>query len=283
MLPTINTMARDLVAKVAKNGRCEFVHDVSEAMPVTVFMSIMGIPLELMAPLRERILVVLVEGDPIRREEIFNEIEDMLNPVIKSKMENPQDDVISRMMEADIFGRKPNFKEMQDYVVFLATAGLDTVTNAMSFTIRHLATDLELQERVRADPKLIVDMTEEMLRRYAVSSISRTVTRDVEFRGVSMKKGDRVHLLLPAANLDENVYEDPGEIVLGRTEPPVTFGTGVHRCLGSHLARLELRTVIEEVLKQWPTFTLDPNDPTTESAGLVYSVDRLPLVWTPKE
>ena len=107
MLPMIHTMAHDLVAKVAPTGHCEFVHDVSEAMPVTVFMSIMGIPLEMMAPLRERILTVLEEGDPVRREVIFNEIEEMLNPVLHNKMANPQDDVISRMFDSEVFGRKP--------------------------------------------------------------------------------------------------------------------------------------------------------------------------------
>jgi cytochrome P450 len=276
-------MAADLVGNVASQGHCEFIGDVSEAMPVTVFMTIMGIPIELMVPLRVKILAVLVEGEPKRREVIFDEIEEMLNPVIHARMQKREGDVISRMLDAEIDGRKPTLKEMQSYVVFLATAGLDTVTNAMSFTVRHLAVHTDLQEQVRQNLSQIPDLTEEMLRRYAVSSISRVVTRDTDFRGVPLKKGERVHLLLPAANLDAQVYDNPAEVILGRSAPPVTFGTGVHRCLGSHLARLELRTLVEEVLRQWPTFTLDPDDASTESAGMVYSVDRLPLVWTPKD
>ena len=120
-----------------------------------------------------------------------------------------------------------------------------------------------------------------MLRRYAVSSVLRYVTEDTEFRGVRMRKGERVHVLLPAGNLDAHVYAKPEQVQIGREEPAITFGTGVHRCLGSHLARLEMRILFEDVVKHWPLFGLDPEDAPTESAGMVYSVDRLPLKWSP--
>ncbi len=112
-------------------------------------------------------------------------------------------------------------------------------------------------------------------------SLLRFVTHDTEFRGVRLGKGERMHILLPAGNLDPQVYANPEQIELGRDEPITTFGVGVHRCLGSHLARLELRTLFEEMLSDWPEFGLDPADLSVESAGIVYSVDRLPLVWTP--
>jgi cytochrome P450 len=137
-----------------------------------------------------------------------------------------------------------------------------------------------LPRQVREDPALIPDLIEEMLRRYAVSSVLRYVTRDTEFRGVAMKQGERLHLLIPAGNLDHTAYDDPEQVLLGRREPAITFGTGVHRCLGSHLARLELRLLFEDVLKNWPAFALDPNDPPTESGGMTYSVDHLPLRWS---
>jgi cytochrome P450 len=151
----------------------------------------------------------------------------------------------------------------------------------MSFAARHLATDPGLQDRVRSDPSLIPDFIEEMLRRYSVSSVLRYVTKDSEFRGVQLRKGERVHVLVPAGNLDADVYPEPARVEIGREEPAITFGTGVHRCLGSHLARLELRMLFEDMLRNWPSFGLDPAEPPTESAGMVYSVDRLPLRWTP--
>ncbi len=137
----------------------------------------------------------------------------------------------------------------------------------------------DILSRVRADPALIPDFVEEMLRRYGISSLLRFVTQDAEFRGVKLTKGERMHVLLHAGNLDVQAYPEPDRMKLGREEPFTTFGIGVHRDLGSHLARIDLRALFEDMQGNWPTFGLDPDDPSTESAGIVYSVDRLPPVW----
>jgi cytochrome P450 len=184
-------------------------------------------------------------------------------------------------MDSDLDGRRPTIDEITSFVLFLTTAGLDTVTNAMSFSARHLAIDPALQEKVRADASLIPNFIEEMLRRYAVSSVLRYVTKDTEFRGVQLRQGERLHVLVPAGNLDAQAYADPAHVDIDREEPAITFGTGVHRCLGSHLARLEMRMLFEDMLQNWPSFGLDPTDPPVESAGIVYSVDHLPLRWKP--
>jgi cytochrome P450 len=279
MLPMIRALTSGITGDLAPKGGCEFVGDVSEVIPVTVFMTVMGIPLDLRLPLRRQVTAAMFAGDPESRDAIFSEMEASLVPLIEARMAKREDDLISRMIDADLGGRTPTVAEIQSYVVFLTTAGLDTVTNAMSFTARHLATHPELQQQVRQDLTLIPDLIDEMLRRYAVSSVLRYATRDTEIRGVSIKQGERLHLLIPAGNLDATAYDDPERVVLGRREPAITFGTGVHRCLGSHLARLELRLLFEDVLKNWPQFSLDLNDPPTESGGMTYSVDHLPLRW----
>jgi cytochrome P450 len=279
MLPMIRALTSGITRALAPNGGCEFVADVSEVIPVTVFMTVMGIPLELRLPLRRQVTAAMFAGDPESRDIIFGEMEASLVPLIEARMAKREDDLISRMIDADLGDRTPTVAEIQSYVVFLTTAGLDTVTNAMSFTARHLAMHPGLQQQVRQDPALIPDLIEEMLRRYAVSSVLRYATRDTEIRGVSIRQGERLHLLIPAGNLDATAYDDPEQVVLGRREPAITFGTGVHRCLGSHLARLELRLLFEDVLGNWPQFTLDPNDPPVESGGMTYSVDHLPLRW----
>jgi cytochrome P450 len=280
MLPTIRGLTSGITSRLAGAGKCEFVADVAEIIPVTVFMKLMGIPLDLMAPLRKLIVASFIEGHPNARDDIFDEIGEIVDSVIIARMETREEDVISRMIDSDLGGRRPTIEEIQSYVTFLTTAGLDTVTNAMAFTARHLAGDPELQQQVRNSPALIPDLIEEMLRRYAVSSTARYVTQDKEFRGVPLRKGQRVHVLVPAGNLDHDVYREPERVVLGRDEPVMTFGAGIHRCLGSHLARLELRLLYEDVLRNWPLFWLDLEDPPTESAGIVYSVSRLPLRWS---
>jgi len=194
-------------------------------------------------------------------------------------MADPRDDILSRIATADLGGRRPTFDEIQRYLLLLANAGLDTVVNAMSFATWHLARDQALQDRLRADPALIPDAIEEFFRRYAVSSIGRRVTRDIEFRGVPLRAGDRFILLLPAASLDGAAYPQPGDVQLKRETPAISFGAGVHRCLGSHLARLELRILMTEWLRRIPSFRLDPAAAPRSHAGLVYTVDELNLQW----
>jgi cytochrome P450 len=149
----------------------------------------------------------------------------------------------------------------------------------MSFMFNHLACDPSLQDRIHNDPGLIPQVIEECLRRYAVSSVGRIVGRDGEYRDVLFRKGDNVHVLLPTANLDPAVFPEPEKVILDRDMPPVTFGTGIHRCLGSHLARLELRNVLTEWFARIPHFRIDPEKPVRIHAGFVYSVEALPLIW----
>lgn len=283
LLPRIRELTGGITSELAGRGRCEFVSEVSEIIPITIFMEMMGVPLELRLPLRKLITAALFAGHPDERDVKFGEMEDMLRDLVAARYLHREDDILSRMIDAEIDGRRPTPEEVTSFVVFLTIAGLDTVTNAMSFTTRHLAMDQALQARVRANPDLIPDFVEEMLRRYGISSMLRFVTRDTEFRGVRLNKGERMHVLLPAGNLDPEVYADPDRVELGREEPITTFGVGVHRCLGSHLARIELRTLFEDMLGNWPTFGLDPDDPPVESAGIVFSVDRLPLIWAPAQ
>ncbi|MET0377772.1 MAG: cytochrome P450, partial [Spongiibacteraceae bacterium] len=279
LMPMIRQLAVELIDKVAAKGHCEFVKEIAEPLPVIVFMKLLGLPLEMLVPLRASIVEALVEGDPDKRDLIFDRQLEMLDPIIHARMEKPEDDVISRILAAEFDGRKATMAELQSYLLLLTNAGLDTVVNALSFDAMHLARDSAFQDQLRADRKLIPRMVEELLRRYAVSSVARRVTRDVEFRGVSLRAGDRVHLLLPAANLDGKVYAEPDQVMLNRRSAPVTFGTGIHRCLGSHLARLELCVLFEEWLDRIPTFRLDPAHPPKIHAGMVYTVDSLNLAW----
>ncbi|HET9629494.1 MAG TPA: cytochrome P450 [Novosphingobium sp.] len=280
MLPTVRNMAVELIDAVASRGACEFVRDVAEPMPVIVFMRMLGLPLELMAELRRLVIKAFSASDPKVRATVFNEQLAIFDPIIRERIDQPQDDMLSAIIAAEIDGRKPTFEEVQGYLLLLANAGLDTVVNAMSFAVWHLAENPELQTRLRQQPDLIPAAVEEFLRRYAPSTISRYLTRDACFHGVEMKAGERVVLLLPAGNLDAMVYPDPCSVVLDREMPALTFGTGIHRCLGSHLARLELRTMIAEWLDRIPDFRLADDIPPQAHAGMVYMVDSLHLRWT---
>ena len=124
----------------------------------------------------------------------------------------------------------------------------------MSFTTRHLATDHTLQERVRADPALIPDFVEEMLRRYGISSLLRFVTRDTELRGQALAAGDKVSLWYISANRDEDVFDDPFRFdIERRPNDHLAFGGGgPHFCLGAHIGRIEIDALLREILTRLP-------------------------------
>ncbi|RYD95278.1 MAG: cytochrome P450 [Sphingomonadales bacterium] len=190
---------------------------------------------------------------------------------------------MSRLMEHQIDGRDFTIEELVDYGLLLFIAGLDTVANSLVFGMRHLAGDPALQQRLRADPSRIPDAVEELLRRYGVVTVMRLVTRDADFGGVRLKGGDRVMLMLAAANLDPNSFPDPASFDLDReNKVHVTFNAGPHRCVGSHLARLELRVFYEEWFRRMPDVRLDPDGRPAFRAGLTLALDRLPLLWDPQ-
>ena len=280
MLPMIRSLTLELIDKVADQGRCEFTAAVAEPLPVLIFMKMLGLPAEYMSEIRRLIIASLLAGEADERFAIWQEqLDSFLDPLIAARMQKREADMVSQLLDSRIGDRELTLDEIQRYMLLLTNAGLDTVTNAMSFTFLHLARDQPLQQRVRSDPALVPALVEEMLRRYAVSSVLRRVTRDTTLNGAQLQAGDNIHVLLPAGNLDPAVFESPDEIILGRKIPAVTFGTGIHRCLGSHLARLEIRNLLVEWLARIPTFTIDEGCAPEMHAGMVYTVDSLPLRW----
>jgi cytochrome P450 len=184
------------------------------------------------------------------------------------------------MWQLEIEGRPMTLEIMQNYCLSLFLAGLDTVMNAMTYGTRHLALHPELQAQLREDPSQIVTMAEEMLRLYSFANPIRMAAHDFDFDGVAMKQGDRVHLCLAAADRDPTHFEDPTAFDLHRDlKRHVGFGDGVHRCVGMHLARVELHVYYEELLARLPQFRIDPSKPATFHGGVVIGPDQLHLLW----
>ena len=169
---------------------------------------------------------------------------------------------------------------MEDYCGLLFLAGLDTVINAMAHGIRHFAAHPELQAELRANPDRIVDATEELLRRYTITAPIRRAKQDIEVAGRLVKQDELIVTYLAAADLDPREFPEPGRFDLGReNKNHLIFGAGPHRCLGSHLARIELQALYQIVLASLPEFRLDPDKRPVFHAGNMLAVSSLPLRW----
>ncbi|MDC0740748.1 cytochrome P450 [Polyangium mundeleinium] len=276
----IRTMTNELIDNVLDAGRCNFLSDIAEPLPVTLFMKLAGMPTNRLTEFRELATqATSATVDHATRAQIFKQIAGILAESIKLRQEKREDDLISRLLDANIHGRNPTFQEMLGYSITLFLGGLDTVVNALSFGVRHLARDQELQAKLRADPGLLPGAVEELLRLYGVACPPRRVTRDVVCHGVQLKEGDALLLLLPAANYDDAAFPNPEQFILGRTEQHMTFNAGPHRCVGLNLARLEMKVFYQEWLKRVPPFRLDPQAPPRFTGGFNLAVTSLPLVW----
>jgi cytochrome P450 len=278
--PAIRAHAIQLIEAIAADGQCDFVRAISEPLPVIIFMRLMGMDPARLAECR-RWALDMTSSDDNRRAASFVKVGAMMRELILARQAEPRDDLISRLVASEVNGRPIVMDELIDYCLLLFIAGLDTVANSLTFGMHHLARDPALQARLRAEPERIPDAVEEFLRRYGVVVVMRFVTRDASFGGVDIKAGERVMLLLPAGNLDPAVFADPERVDIDREgNPHLGFNSGPHRCVGSHLARLELRLFYEEWFRRMPEVGIDPAIPITTRGGLTLALNALPLRWS---
>ena len=278
----IRALANQLIDNVIDRGRCDLMVDIAEPLPVRVFLKMLGLPLERQDEYRALVKEHLSDPEPDPRKVMAKllRITAMMRDTILERRDHPRDDLISLLWRSQINGRPTTLDDMENYGVVLFIAGLDTVMNGMGFGIRHLARDQALQAQLRANPKIIPEAAEELLRRYTFTVPTRKVARDVVFEGLQMKAGERVMLFLPAADLDESEFAGSERFDLNREKKAhIAFNTGPHRCLGSHLARVELQTLYEQMLARLPPFRLDPEHPPKFHGGHVIGVDTLSIIW----
>ena len=166
-------------------------------------------------------------------------------------------------------------------MVLLIVAGIDTTWSAIGSSLWHLAQHPEEVARLKAEPELMDTAIEEFLRAYAPVNMARLVKEDFDFNGCPMKKDDWILLSFPAANRDPEAFEDADQVILDRkVNRHAAFGLGIHRCLGSNLARMELRVAIEEFLKRFDSFSLADPDAVTWSQGQVRGPRFIPVTTT---
>ena len=278
----IEALAVSLVDAVVDAGHCDFIPAVAEQLPVRVFLKMMGLSAERLVEFRALVREVLAPAgsDPLVQSRRIRNVADAMLDVILARRTDPRDDLISRLWALEIDDEPMTLELMEDYCALLFIAGLDTVINGIGFGMRHLAQNPTLQRELRANPKLIPEAAEELLRRYTFTVPVRRATRDTTLGEWTIRAGDLMIVYLPAVDLDASQFSAPLEFDVAReNKTHMAFGAGPHRCLGSHLARIELQTLYTVVFERMPVFRLDPDRPARFHAGNILAVASLPLRW----
>lgn len=280
--------AAELIEAIAPRGRCDFVEELARKFPTTIFLQILGAPVEEMAQFMEwedKILHGTPETDPDRSGAYaaMVAVQGYFRGLIEQRRSDPSsrgNDIVTAALEWTIDGRPVADDDVLSCLLLLFMAGLDTVAAQLSYTMLHLATHPDDRARIVADESLVPSAVEEMLRTYPIVQTARKATGDMEFHGCPIKQGDMVAFPLSTAGRDPEAFTDAKHFDLDRgVTRHFSFGAGPHRCLGSHLARQEMVVALEEWHRRIPHYRLDDTAPMTEHSGGVYGLDALPLEW----
>ena len=277
---SIRALARELIDRVYARGECEFMADVAELYPVTIFMRMAGAPLAD----RERLVDIAARFGrrPTfeERQQAVAEMATYLRERYQERADAPRDDMLTQLAQSKAMGRELTPDEREGLGSLLFFGGLDTLKSALSFSISYLARNPEDYRRLVDDPGLIPSAMEELLRISGVTSLERGATHDFDYRGVPFRKGDRIVILTQILGVDDRQNKDPYTIDFDREiSQHLLFSSGPHRCVGSHLARLEIRVFLEEWVRTFRQFGIKDNARVETAGGVVWRPIAVPLVW----
>jgi cytochrome P450 len=279
LTPKARIICEQLIDAFIDKGRCDGAADYAQHIPVRVIAHMLGVPEADGDLFRDWINAILSEGvtdyDTLMRG--LDEMTEYFRPHMEARRKHPGSDLISYLVQQTYPDGAP-FKDnhVLGSLRLLLVAGIDTTWSGIGSCIWHLATHSEDRRRLVAEPALMPTAIEELLRAYAPVTMAREVAKDKEINGCTFKAGQMVMLSFPAANRDPEMFEDADKVVIDRKENRhAAFGLGIHRCIGSNLARMELTVAVEELLKRIPEFSLDGD--VTWSEGSVRGPRRLPI------
>ena len=281
--PFTRELCRELLDATNPADTIDAAVQYAQDIPLRVIVGMLGFPQEDADIFRHFIRMIIEDVDmPAEEREALQQGGSGLDQYISARMEehleNPRDDLTTFLLEAELDGNKLEPQHVFGTMVLLMVAGIDTTWSAIGASLWHLATHPEDRKRLVEDPSLMPMAVEEFLRAYAPVTMARMVAEDFDFDGCPMKKGDWLLLPFPAANRDPAVFDRADEVIIDRAENRhAAFGLGIHRCIGSNLARMELTVAIEEWLARYPDFELTDSSAVTWSAGQVRGPRTIPV------
>ena len=282
LTPGTRALCNKLIDRFIASGRCDAATDYAQHIPTRVIANMLGVDEEDGERYRRWIKMALQEGihDNAKVMQALKEMTGYFAEELAKRGSKPGDDLISFMRDQCVDGKPLPPEKLIGTLRLLLIAGIDTTWSAIGASLWHLATHDEDRRRLVADPALMDTAVEEFLRAYAPVTMAREVVKEVEINGCTMKPGSMVLLSFPAANRDPEMFPDAGQVKIDRKENRhAAFGLGIHRCIGSNLARMELRVALEEWLKRIPEFRLEDPASVTWSEGTVRGPRQLRVLF----
>jgi cytochrome P450 len=278
--PATRALCHELIDAAEGQDVVDAARDYAQHIPVRVIAAMLGFPPQDGPQFRE-FVEDLLEGinlAPDDRIARVGRLFEYLLAQVQDHLDHPREDLTSYLVDAALFGHKLGADHVVGTMALLLIAGIDTTWSAIGASLWHLARTPADRRRLAAEPGLLPAAMEEFLRAYAPVTMARLVQQDMRWHGVDMKADDWILLSFPAANRDPAQFDRAGEVVIDReVNRHAAFGLGIHRCVGSHLARMELRVALEVWLERIPEFTLDDPAAVTWSAGQIRGPRTLPL------
>jgi cytochrome P450 len=283
--PEITRLVNELIDGFIDNGKCEFAADFAVPLPSSVFLALVGLPLadlDSFLEMKNGILrPVGADLDEIQASQkvAARRIEDYFAEAVKDRQARPRDDILSLFLDAEVDSQRLTVDEILGICFLFILAGLDTVTDSLECFVARLAQHPDERRQIVDDPAIIPSAVEELLRwETPVTTVARVATRDIELGGCPIHAGDNIGIVIGSANTDEEALPGSDQVDLNRSENRhLAFGGGVHRCLGSHLARLELRIALREWHRRIPEYSIVPDTELSYMMGL-RQIDSLPLI-----
>ena len=281
--PRVRAICNELIDEFIADGRCDAAARYTKHIPVRAIAHMLGIPEkdgDLFIKWIHGILELGIKDD----KALMSAVQEMgayFAGHIQHRKTHPSDDLISTLMNArDRDGQPLSDIHVLGSLRLLLIAGIDTTWSAIGSSLWHLARTPADRERLVAEPELMPLAVEELLRAYSPVTMAREVMKETTISGCPVKPGNMVLLSFPAANRDPAMFPDADKVVIDRKENRhAAFGLGIHRCVGSNLARMEMTVAIQEWLKRIPDFRLDPAGKVTWSEGTVRGPRQLPVLF----
>ena len=287
---SVAKLVNELIDGFGDAKEVDFAQQFSVPFPSQVFLTLLGLPLEDL-PLFLKIKDGIIRPDHVMgkrrdhpdvvkyQEGIAAQIYDYFNKELDAREIERRDDLLSRFLDTEVEGHKLSREDILDTCFLFLIAGLDTVSASLDCFYGYLAEHPEQRKTIVDDPELIPHAVEELLRwETPVVGVARVAVKDIEFFGCEIKKGDHVMPVLGSANTDEAEFPDADEVRFDReVNRHLAFGGGIHRCLGSHLARLELRVALREWHARIPDYRIKPGVDLVYTSG-IRSLDTFPMV-----